>query len=358
MTELSPDGRWAVVRIGSDQIGRLQIFDVATGRSSVELPLHDPSGGERAAFSPNGRWLAYSDPRPETAIRIWDIETARERAAPAKAIWPWVFSPDGRRLAFAVREARHPPTQINLLDMASAEAGTSLPIPAGFTCYDLHFAPDGKTLLTICDSVARRGASKPEDILDCGWELATGKERFRMSRMGVMFFPAKASWFGIAEDRGTVRKFDYTTGQECGKFTLAREDRAEIWGTGIAPDGRYLAVEALVRNPFLLRLNAWWPRRPVEDFIAERLRLLDTNTGESAAVLPAKFDWNRRDGMERTRYSTDGSLLAVMTDAKIEIWDLPPRGSMTWLAAIAVGLALPIVGLAKWRSRRLQRAAA
>jgi WD40 repeat protein len=353
MIELSPDSRSALIRSACNRTGRgivrLCLFEAATGRLATDLPLCSESG-EPATFSPDGRWLVYEDPRPEASIRIWDVANGCERPAPDHVLKSWGFAPDGRWLALEIPGERQPLTQIIRWNLATRETGAAMSIPEGAYSCELHFAPNGQTLVAGC-----RYRDRQSVYFRCGWDSATGRERFRVEGDHLALFPTETPWFAVMDNWGPVpvRLFDYDTGRECGQIPVRQEHKAEL--LRITPDGRQLVAKAYIYNPWLLRLNAWWPRRPEESFITTRLKIVSVTDGRTAAVLPSQFDWDRRDGLERTQFSPDGSLLALMTDTEIEVWDMPPRKSLTWFVVTAIGLTLPVAGLARRRSRRLRQ---
>jgi hypothetical protein len=91
-------------------------------------------------------------------------------------------------------------------------------------------------------------------------------------------------------------------------------------------------------------------------------RLFDVHThrviGEIRSQgLPLGSDFGRLPSMN-VRWSADGKLGAVHESGTHEfsIWDIPPRKSLTWFAAGAAILALPIAFVA-WRRTRKLRAA-
>jgi WD40 repeat protein len=353
LVRLSPDGRWALVdRTAGPDGAKLQLFEIATGRAVADLPRRAVAPAGWAVFSPDGRWIAFDGPGPE--LDIWDIAQARERPGPPDAGNLWVFSPDGQWLAYVTLERRPAASRIVLWDVAAGRPGLSWLGPAQLDCLELQFAPDGRTLVGLLNAAESRHEG-PWRVQVCAWDAATGQERFRADS-GMTYFPPQAPWLTVTGlgERG-FHRLTYDTGQECGRLTLTPDDSNFVWVDGLSPDGRYLAVGALVYNAVLLRLNALWPKWPEDRLITQRIKLVNVATGQTTAVLPSAFDWGRRDAMARTRFAPDGATFAVVTDDHIEIWDVPPRKPLTWLAVAAAVLALPPAWLARRRVRRLRR---
>jgi WD40 repeat protein len=357
LVELSPDGRSVLVRTGPDfDNGPMRIYDALSGKLRTTLPPDHLFHGEPARFSPDGRWLAYADWREKTGVRIWDTTLDREQAAPDGVMPPWAFSPDSRWLAYGVREGKHSPTRVVVWDVRSVQTVRSLPLPSGRDLSDLRFSPNGEVLVTRSEDFSKRAGpgSPPANVLYYGWEVATGRERFRRAETGLTFFPLQAPWFAIDDDRGPLRRFTFATGNECGHYDHPPVN-AEMWDSGMSPDGRCLASGTYEYSRLMLWLNDNVLKRPQEQFIRERVKIADVENGRMLAILPAEFDWKRRDGGERMLFSSDSSMFGLMTDADIEIWDIPPRKPLTWFALAAAVLALPLAGLAWRRSRRLRR---
>jgi WD40 repeat protein len=92
-----PEGEAGCPDARPDPAGGLQVWETATGRQSAQVSPQG-KGVEAAAFSPDGRLLAFAD---GATVRVWDAAAWTERAVlrghdgPVNAL---AFSPDGRRL--------------------------------------------------------------------------------------------------------------------------------------------------------------------------------------------------------------------------------------------------------------------
>lgn len=167
-TTISPDGRWVVT--GSEVDRRLRIWNTKEGREELSLP-----GGMRpkAAFSPDGKWLATSGIGFELReTGSWrPLPVFRDRAQ-APVLGSGAFSPDGRTLA-VVTDLR----AIHLIDLATLEILAVLRPPGVTELQAVCFSPDGTRLAAVGDAVRLRVWNLPalrEQLaeFDLDWHLA------------------------------------------------------------------------------------------------------------------------------------------------------------------------------------------
>jgi WD40 repeat protein len=140
---LSPDGK--VVARRSVLSRQIDLFDTETGK-----PLYSRVGHEGAvaalAFSPDGKYLASSDP---FATTLWDLATGRAVATRfERAVHHLTFSPDGRLLAgadtgsiavFRVADG----TKLHWLDAKTSRVDS------------IAFHPDGSLIAAACGDYVR-----------------------------------------------------------------------------------------------------------------------------------------------------------------------------------------------------------
>jgi WD40 repeat protein len=138
----SPDGA-LVAAINGD--GRVQLYDVVTGKEQAVLLGHN-GWGNSAAFSRDGKLLATGSAGSFHDIggdaRLWDVATGEQIAqleghtSPVKSI---VFSPDGQIVATGSLSGH-----IRLWDVRTAEVVAALESPNGTS--SLAFSADGALL--------------------------------------------------------------------------------------------------------------------------------------------------------------------------------------------------------------------
>lgn len=152
---LAPDGTRVLLGDDRGATSDLVLVDLTTGKGR-SIPLGEPVGVRLLAWSPDGRYVAYSaaplngvdlvDYQVARAgtLRILDLSTGRSTEVPAvKPAWTAAFAPDSSRLAVQVGQEAH------LIDLDGRESG-SVHIAAGRELAgNVGWSPDGKFLATV-----------------------------------------------------------------------------------------------------------------------------------------------------------------------------------------------------------------
>jgi len=102
----SPDGRWIAVPDGAHRLWLVAVDGASAPRAVADDRNHfmHESNQQDAAFSPDGRWLAYSIARPTRMreLHLYEIASGRDTrlSAPNESDYRPSFSPDGKYLYF------------------------------------------------------------------------------------------------------------------------------------------------------------------------------------------------------------------------------------------------------------------
>jgi RNA polymerase sigma factor (sigma-70 family) len=172
----------------------VKLWDVDTGKEKLELKQGKGIVAFSLAFSSDGKTLAMGTGRgimdiTPSPVILWDVSTGKERARTLpthKNSITWVgFSPDGKTLASACggngvdkdESGKRPAGEIKLWDVDTAkERATILTRMVGpLQFFSLAFTADGKTLISAMwsgDEMKNEGGLAVDH-----WELATGKSR-------------------------------------------------------------------------------------------------------------------------------------------------------------------------------------
>jgi RNA polymerase sigma factor (sigma-70 family) len=245
---LAPDGRAVVFRTDAKT---LAVWDLAAGaaraqvpdleRSKVGCPGCDPPGGLR--LSADGKLLARIG--ADGTVGAWEIPSGRSRWTLADAaragtaplfgqtLQDLVFAADGRRLAalHAGPSGKEPPAaSVFLWDTGRGKLVRRLDGLKGLSGL-VVLAPDGRTLTTA-----------GQDGAAALWEIATGKERMRLSApfagpLTALAYSPDSALIIAAGAEQTLWCWDALTGQRLGQ---RRGDQAEVGVLAFAPDGRKL----------------------------------------------------------------------------------------------------------------------
>jgi WD40 repeat protein len=156
---LAPDGTRVLLGDDRGATRDLVLVDLATGKSR-SFGIGDPAGVRLLAWSPDGRYVAYSAaPLPHSdgtinfvdytvartgTLRLLDLSTGQSTEVPAvKPAWTAAFAPDSRR--FAVQVGR----EAYLMDLGGRETAR-VRIPGGRElAANVGWSPDSRFLATV-----------------------------------------------------------------------------------------------------------------------------------------------------------------------------------------------------------------
>jgi WD40 repeat protein len=299
----------------------------------------------------------------EGGIRLWDLAAGREWPTPPKAELPCAFSPDGRILAYVEKCFNGigiGPVRIGLWDVAAGKTVKTLPGPvSGFWYNELFFAPDGRYVVSYSTESGRRRH------VQC-WDVASGREVLRTAVYRA-FFPRSGPWFVAIDEPSSpdgltrIYRLDYGGGREQGRTQVLLDvDLLEggFPNLKVSSDGQYLTTRVWADNSLLLWVHEKVLTLPGNWVYRTRINLLDGATGREEVTLPTEFDGTEGIGLERVIFAPDQSLLALITNDQIAVWDVPAQKPLLGFLTGAALLALPLAVLARWRMRRLRRTAA
>ncbi|MHB1423675.1 MAG: sigma-70 family RNA polymerase sigma factor [Gemmataceae bacterium] len=225
-TAFSPDGK---LLAAGGEVSGIHLWDLTTGKQ-IAL-FRDPRVADLLAFTPDGRTLIAGQ-QFDSKIGLWDMASGKKRQeldAKSGNIFSLSLSPDGAMLATGSRKDGIP-----LWDVKTGKLLRRLGKEGGRECYNVAFAPNGKTLVAI-----ERDTKRNQDSLGL-WDVAGGKELSRFtddSGFWSIVFSRDGKTLIVASS-GTIRLLDAATSKEVGP-TAGSPGYAGF--AVMSPDGRTLA---------------------------------------------------------------------------------------------------------------------
>jgi WD40 repeat protein/serine/threonine protein kinase len=296
--DFAPDGK-ALVIAAADR--HLQVIDLASGNTRIDIPEAHPDPITSVAWSRNGSVIASGCGYSGGPIRLWEAASGQPLGTlEGHTAWicQLVFSADGLRLYSSSADQT-----IRIWDVEQRQCLATL---RGSTdeVYGLALAPDGATL-----------ASGSKDGVVAFWSALPRpeEEQPRVIPSGGFVVPAFAPGGRVlaAPRAGTVRLFDLATSKEIEQLPGLGTDVSTVH---YSPDGTLL-----VSSSRSGKIRVW--------SCAER-RLLRELGDPNAPIHPVGF---RADG---TR------LLTVDETGKAVWWD-----TLTWQAVRTFGVDLESVSV-------------
>ena len=273
----------------------VKLWDLSTGKDRARSKL----AGQAIALSPDGKILALADGR---SLRLWDLRADKEIAtfamdAAASAV---AFSPDGKSLAAGWTKAGPKPgskiAAVTLWDLPSGKPDKTLePSPGSLT--GLAFSPDGRTL-----------AVATEDFPSIGdvtlWDRATGKVISTLEANGVDCLAFSPDGKILAA--GCIA--NYRNGKQ-------EHHHVRLWDVAAASDVHYLRHEFRV---LCLNFTADGKTLASGSECGE-LKLWDVATGKQRAALPEQPSY-----VLSVAFTNDGkTLVSTTADGVVKVWDTP-----------------------------------
>jgi WD40 repeat protein len=208
----------ALITVGRNTV---YVWALATGQGTPHrLGPHDNL--RELALSPDGKTLAVLS---KNILHLWDWATEKELRQVENVDRPIEFWPDGKKVVALVGE------HVRRIDVASGE---SVVLLSRHRPDFLTMSPDGRTLATADSAFTRL------------WDLATGKERLRLSaprnEVTARAFSPDGRLFATASGTRLIGLWDVATGKQLHRC----DGRPDIFHSiAFAPDGKTLAAAGM-----------------------------------------------------------------------------------------------------------------
>jgi WD40 repeat protein len=223
--DFSPDGK--ALAIG-DYTHRLQVVDLTSGNTDVDIPEAHSEGITSVAWSPNGSIIASGSGFSGGKIQLWDAVSGKSLGA-LEGHTSWIceltFSTDGLRLYSAGGDQT-----IRIWDVGKRRCLATLR-GSSHEVYGLALSPDGTTLASAC-----------KDGVVAFWDARhrPEEEQPRLIALGTFAWPAFApdSHVLAVPREGTVGLFNLVTSKEIEQ--LPALGTGDVRMVAYSPDGTLL----------------------------------------------------------------------------------------------------------------------
>jgi WD40 repeat protein/tRNA A-37 threonylcarbamoyl transferase component Bud32 len=290
-------------RKNRELVGELKVYDAATGVPSLTLKGHT-GRINRVVFSPDGKRVATAG-RDATA-KVWDLVAGRESATMrghTGEIRSLAFSTDGRLLASGGDD-----TTVRIWD---AIAGQELLCLRGHSgkVTALTFSPDGGRLLSADDKVVKL------------WDLSARQDYRVLSERsgryvyGMAFSPDSALLATACQrgsevspagpDIGEVKLWNTYTWRE---VTVLCNRHGHVHDVAFSPDGRFLATACGSSVTFKA---------------VDNVRLWDVQTGKEVRAFRG-----HADSAHAVAFGPRGLLASAGKDGAVRLWDTTTGGEV------------------------------
>ena len=246
----------------------IQVCDITSGKwlRTLRLPQRDKG---TIAISPNGKWVAASNPSP---TRVWDLQTAEPGPSytltgNASNPGSTAFSPDSETLAVGQSDG-----SVKLWRMSTGRLTDEFH-HGPYSISSVAFSTDG-TLLATADEAGTIRL----------WELGTrqlcGTVKGDVEILTMQFFPDDRV-LACGKDNGTITLIDVKTRQE--QMSVRGAFPEGVDSLAVAPDG-----ETLVSASLLGQVRIWRTTHSAE--ATARRNPLDRDDPESPVALKERGD--------------------------------------------------------------------
>ncbi|HEV3259357.1 MAG TPA: sigma-70 family RNA polymerase sigma factor [Gemmataceae bacterium] len=342
----TPDGKALAVMSHADRqprVARIHLIDFESGKTIRDFSIDSPESVLAIAFSPDGKLMAsggYENEKDNYFARLWKVETGKElrrfmHGKQGYGIASLAFSPDGKTLATLGTQAG---VLLRLFDVDTGKERRAFPKDDHVRPNrgSVAFSPDGKTVAAAGNSIRL-------------YDTTTGEERLRIDKRASDLHFTDGGKTLTAAVSGAIYRWDTATGNtltpEAADSTVeqilvtadgsrvvsrGQDYEAHIWdgangkhlrrfqggwygGLAMSPDGRFLAW--LVSDE---SVQFTVPQEPKTIYYGSRIRLYDIVADKFVDRFSAF-----KGGAQDLAFTHDGKKLitADRPAGMVRIWD-------------------------------------
>jgi WD40 repeat protein len=313
--------------------GEVRAWDLENGKLLRTYKRQPQSNVRVMELAPDGQTFYTFDELPGTferspknAVSLWDVKAGTYRTLEVLDSYG-VFSPDGKAVAFPVRDEEGYCHGLKLIDVARGREKWSLPITDKYARVDVgRFSPDGRLLFgTVRVFERARQWDKSRNQLKW-WEAATGRELASFDGE-----PNESAGFSALSPDGQIavalnwqgdkkKLFLFNVPEKRLERTIVVCEKTEgqrpIASSPVfSPDGKWLVV-----------ITRTYPEKAVGDDLdprdvpQPRILVIETATAviRETMIEPHSFS-------NTACFSPDGRTLATGGHGRVLLWDMTKR---------------------------------
>ena len=295
----SPKGDWIVFT--SDREGPANLFRMHPDGSNVERLTTGAAYDDQAAFSPDGRQIAFVSTRAAGFANLWilDLATRKVRALSTGRGGDFrpAWSPDGRWIAFSSDRDSSFPTaknrweRLQLADIYLIHpdgSGLKRVSQHGNFCGSPKWTADSKAIVTYCMSADDTWTYRTRMLQPYGEgegnqlyriDIATASIRAITSGPGVKLAPSVLSSGKVAYVRGSGARMDIVSDDKAGPSGADLAPNPPAW----SPDGKHVVYSRWAFAPSSQPVKQWSPNPKFDLYATTQLPSYD-RTGMRLAV--------------------------------------------------------------------------
>jgi hypothetical protein len=352
-------------RGGGEKVNRnaLVVIDLERDRR-IDLPDAEYHRGlsRRFAFVPDGSVMVYAC-RTDTGegLRLWDLRAERVVGEINDAKPPVVVAANGRALAFvATSQGRG---MIRIAELPDLRTLAEFPTE-NERVTDLCISADGGRVAAVYYRPV--GRLPPSWSVRC-WDTTSGTELVSEPEASVMRLAADGETLVTYATPSSPRAkrlvaWDLSSGRPRWERELPNLGGANLNEVAVEPLRGCVTVVYAHDNPWngirdrVEKAGVKWPFS--QQTVSLTSEMIDIESGRSVMSLPFALYGAFETAAGPIAVASTFDLKVDNAAPRVDVWDIPPRKSVTWFTAGAAMLAVPLFLIGRRRARRLPQEAA
>ncbi|MEG4306873.1 nSTAND1 domain-containing NTPase [Microcoleus sp. D3_18a_C4] len=316
-TAFSPDGKFIATVCLDENTQLVRVWEIATAREEVSILQKDRI--DALAFSSNGKdlYLAGTNSENPAQIRIWEAKTSKDvihitgGTSYNESVRIIGFSPDGKYIAASAGGI------LQVWDVSTTREVARLSEFNEERLRAVAFSPDGKYLTTL-SGITKNFEALTNPYIVQVWEVNSGKEIARVPHDSFCERNFACSSHGRYLATGTtegIQVWEITRGDDNAPMASIPCSSTSI--IALSPDGKYLAIT----NYKEAKADA----EGIAPVDTEEIQIWETATGNQVASIPQEI---LGLSPEVIALSLDGKYIAAVNreeNTQLKVWEVATK---------------------------------